>query len=362
MAICPICGASSAGKRITFNGFDVYDLCIKCASYSVCLISPNVDAPVKENAIRWADREIQNNADKMYLANCIRSWKQCAENQIRLSAPAPAPVAEPVKEVIDIDSTEIDLDATINSFNKGNYSAVMYEENKNTIDSSVLDMKKGDFFKEDSLQPAPAYTPEPAPAPAPAPFSAPAAFAAPAPFSAPYSPRFDEADIKFAPVKEEEKPEALQPVAIQIESTRTFEPVFSSEPAFAATEDFTDEALPPLEEAYDEVSENNFPEIADDAIEEEEEVYEEPAFVEEEKAEADEEEIVETTEEPLFGEYTPMTDEEIDEAARESYEEASKNFIDEGPDIKDYLREIALTLRSINERMERIEKEIKEMK
>ncbi|MBE6770313.1 MAG: hypothetical protein E7548_06120 [Ruminococcaceae bacterium] len=149
---------------------------------------------------------------------------------------------------------------------------------------------------------------------------------------------------------------------MQIESTRTFEPVFSSEPAFAVTEDFNDEALPPLEEAYDEVSENNFPEIAEEVIEEEEEVYEEPAFAEEEKAAANEEEIVETAEESLFGEHTPMTDEEIDAAAREFYEEAKKNFIDDGPDVKDYLREIALTLRSINERMERIEKEIKEMK
>ena len=52
MAICPICSAVSEGKRISYNGFDVYDLCIKCASYSICLISPNVDIPVKENAIR----------------------------------------------------------------------------------------------------------------------------------------------------------------------------------------------------------------------------------------------------------------------------------------------------------------------
>lgn len=326
MAICPICGASSAGKRITFNGFDVYDLCIKCASYSVCLISPNVDAPVKENAIRWADREIQNNADKMYLANCIRSWKQCAENHIRANAPAPVPVAEPVKEVIDIDSTEIDLDATIKSFNTGNYSAVMYEENKNTIDSSVLDVKKGDFFNADSQQPAST------------PFSAPAAFTAPAPFSAPYSPRLDDTDISFAPVKEAEKPEA-----VQIESTRTFEPVFSSEPSFAVTEDFTDDALPVYEQ------EAPSEEITEEDIAESQAVYDEPEVLSEE--------------EEIFGkEEPPMTDEEIEAAAIEFYEEAKKNFTDDTPGIKDYLREIARTLKSIDERMERIEKEIKEKK
>ena len=57
-----------------------------------------------------------------------------------------------------------------------------------------------------------------------------------------------------------------------------------------------------------------------------------------------------------------MTDEEIEAAAVAFYEEAKKNFIDDGPDVKDYLREIASTLKAINEKMDRIEKELSELK
>ena len=57
MAICPICASVSEGKRITFGGFDIFDLCTKCASYSICLINPNVEISAKQNAIRWAEIE-----------------------------------------------------------------------------------------------------------------------------------------------------------------------------------------------------------------------------------------------------------------------------------------------------------------
>ena len=81
-----------------------------------------------------------------------------------------------------------------------------------------------------------------------------------------------------------------------------------------------------------------------------------------ETAPAEEENTEEPEEDILFPEHIPMTDEEIDAAAREFYEEAKKNFIDDGPDVKDYLCEIALTLKSINEKMERMEKELAEFR
>ncbi len=319
MAICPICSAESAGKRITFNGFDVYDLCIKCASYSVCLISPNVEVVVKENAIRWADREIQNNAEKIYLANCIRSWKQCAEDFISAHSPAPvvpaAPVTAPAEkpEVIDIDSTEIDLDATIKSFTSGNYSAVMFEQSKNTIDSSVLDMNKADFFAHDPVEEQPVKEETEAE-------SVPetVAFRAPAPFSAPFSAPADSTDAPYAPTVSYEE---------------------------AAAENIPDaeEASPVFEISFDE---KTLPE--EDTAAAEDTICEDVAE--------------ETGEDILFPEHIPMTDEEIDAAAKEFYEEAKKNFIDDGPDVKDYLREIASTLKSINEKMDRIEKEIAALK
>ena len=288
MAICPICSAPSDGKRINFNGYDIYDLCIKCASYSVCLISPNVDIPVKENAIRWAEREIQNNAEKMYLANCIRSWKSCAEDYISAHTPEPV-ITPPAQEVNETDRSEIDLDATIMSFNTGNYSAVMYEESKTTIDSSMLDIGKTDFFHKDE----PEILAQPV--------AVPSEELAPAPFSVPLN----------------EDPEDTTSETIEEFAAEAFRKVFDEE---APSEG---ENTPDTEE------------------------------------ESEEEKIEELFGKPLFD---GLTDEELEAEARAFVEEVSKNFTEDEPDVKDYLREISLTLKSINERMERIEREIAELK
>lgn len=298
MALCPICSAPSDGKRINFNGYDIYDLCIKCASYSVCLISPNVDIPVKENAIRWAEREIQNNAEKMYLANCIRSWKSCAEDYISAHTPEPI-IAPPVQKASETDRSEIDLDATIMSFNTGNYSAVMYEESKTSIDSSMLDIGKTDFFHKDEpeilAQPVAVPSEEPAPAPAP--------------FSVPYE---EPAEYTPSPDAEDNTSEAIEEFAAE-----AFRKVF-------------DEEAPSEEE--------NTPDTEE---------------------ESEEEKIEELFGKPLFD---GLTDEELEAEARAFVEEVSKNFTEDEPDVKDYLREISVTLKSINERMEKIEKEIAELK
>ena len=424
MAICPICGTASAGKRITYNNFDVYDLCMKCASYSVCLISPNVELTVKENAIRWAEAAIQSNAEKIYLANCIRSWKKCAEDYVAAHRPAPLVHPAPSVGVLDIDSTEIDLDATIKSFNTGNYSAVMTAENKTSVDSSVLDVNKGNLFSGSPVeatpyspvqnpapaqaysspvqpsQPAPTPTPAPAPAPvhtpAPAPFSAPASFSAPAPFSAPVpapvedttAPSYEPDDMDrtriFIPDTVPE-PIAPTPVVVPVaEELLPVNPVINTpaqevippeEIAIEADNDsdeieiLIDEPDATAEESSAWPVEETLPIFAPPAVEEaptpvavpsvEAPATEAPAFVEEEPAETED---VPDAEE-LFGEESePMTDEEIEAAAVAFYEEAKKNFIDDGPDVKDYLREIASTLKAINEKMDRIEKELSELK
>lgn len=317
MSICPICSAVSEGKRIVFNGYDVYDLCMKCASYSVCLISSNVDIPVKENAIRWAEREIQNNAEKMYLANCIRSWKQCAEDYVRAHTPAPVVPMAPVAEVMDIDSTEIDLDATIKGFSTGDYSAVMYEESRNSVDSSVLDVRKTDFFIKDEpeilSQPVAVPVDQPVPAPAP--------------FSAPFSVTSEDNASPYIPEAEEE-PDALN-----------------------ITQLFVSDHAPVTEVPQDEIIFDDAPTLVDEDF-----IIEAPAVPEEVfTAEAEEEEL-------FPDEKYVMTGEEIEAAAKAFYEEVSKNFTEDEPDIKDYLREITVTLKSINEKMEKIEKEIEELK
>lgn len=82
MATCPICSAPSAGKRISWGGFELFDLCMECTSYLACLISPQADISAKRNAVRWAENEMEINRSKTYLANCIKSWKLGAENFI----------------------------------------------------------------------------------------------------------------------------------------------------------------------------------------------------------------------------------------------------------------------------------------
>lgn len=303
MALCPICSAPSDGKRVNFNGYDIYDLCLKCASYSVCLISPNADIPVKENAIRWAEREIQNNAEKIYLANCLRSWKSCAEDYITAHSPEPV-AAPPVEEAADTDNSEIDLDATIRSFDFGSHSPIASEEDYASIDSSMLDIRKTDFFSKDE------------PEILAHPVSVPVEEAVPAPFSVPYD---EAAEHEPSPESFEETSEVIEEFAAE-----AFRRVF-------------DEELP-TDEGEDEMTEEEF--------------------------EAEERALLT---EVLGEDYdsdssTHMTDEEIEATAKAFVEEASKNFTDEGPDIKDFLREISLTLRSINEKMERIEKEISELR
>ncbi len=307
MATCPVCAGASAGKRIAFKGFEVFDLCIKCASYSVCLISPNVEVKVKENAIRWADIAIENNREKIYLANCIRSWKQSAEEFVALHAPIPVQTfKEEPKEVMDIDSTEINLDATIKGFSTGNYSAVMYQENKRTIDSSVLDVKKENFFAE------------PSPAQESAPFSAPAVEEEPVvPFSAPA--------VEEEPVGEKEEATAEGELFAFTPDTADGEGLFEEEAEAAEEESIAEEETPAIEEKAPYGNEN----VGADCL-----------FAEESSL---------------------MTDEETD-AAVELYGQAKENFTDDEPDILDYLREIALSLKSINAKMERIERDIEELK
>lgn len=113
MSACPICSSPSADKRIAYQGNEVFDLCMTCASYGVCLISPEVDISVKENALRWAEAAIDRNREKFYLANCIRSWKQCAEDFIAVNTRLDT------SDVLSFESDEINLDATIIGFRPG---------------------------------------------------------------------------------------------------------------------------------------------------------------------------------------------------------------------------------------------------
>lgn len=430
MAICPVCGTASAGKRITYNNFDVYDLCMKCASYSVCLISPNVELVVKENAIRWAEGAIQSNANKMYLANCIRSWKKCAEDYVAAHRPVNFVQPAPSTGVLDISSTEIDLDATIKSFVTGNYSAIMYEDGKTSVDSSLFETNGGNLFSGNptdvisyspvqSPAPAPSFkapdtvhtedfapipTPvyrapapsqneqfysapttvkapaeEPVPAPvqapvkAPAPFPTPAPFSAPVPFTAPYTAPVDNA---AAPDNAGEAdrtrfyvpdtvPEPIAPAPVAVPVANEFLPVA---PAVNIP---AEEVTPPEENVIEQVNGSDkielfiddtpaaekkpFAQFGEETLALSEALVIEGAGLSAEESPSDEKES--TTKE-----YSPMTDEEIGAEAIAFYEEAKKNFIDDGPDVKDYLREIASTLKAINEKMDRIEKELSELK
>lgn len=303
MALCPICSAPSDGKRVNFNGYDIYDLCLKCASYSVCLISPNADIPVKENAIRWAEREIQNNAEKIYLANCLRSWKSCAEDYITAHIPEPV-IAPPAVEAADIDNSEIDLDATVRGFDFGSYSPVAAEDDSASIDSSMLDIRKSDFFSKDE------------PEILAHPVSVPVEEAVPAPFSVPYD---EAAEHEPSPENFEETSEVIEEFAAE-----AFRRVFNEEL--------------PTDEEEDEMTEEDF-EAEERAL------------------------LTEVLGEDYDSDSTDaVTDGEIDAEADAFYKEASENFTENEPYIKDYLREISLTLRSINEKMERLEKEISELR
>ena len=404
MAICPICSGASDGKRITFNGFDIYDLCIKCASYSICLINPNVDVSVKENAIRWAEREIQNNADKMYLANCIRSWKGCAEEHIAANKPDLFETQQPAvaEEVNNIESNEIDFDATVRGFSTYNGSEVIFEDNRNAFDSSILDVRKSDFFTADepvvlaqpvsvpvedissfseaaeyntashtpeateedlgSLDRTQVFVPGFAPASVPADeeetieevpvvfedISSNSAFpiiTEEAPAETAFAPVEEEApaETAFAPIEEEAPAETVfAPIEEEIPAETAFAPIEEEAPAETAFAPIEEKA--PAETAFAPIEEEAPAEMAFAPIEEETPAETAFAPIEEE---APAEEVIEADEET---------------EAEEICEEASESFTEDEPDIKDYLREISLTLKSINERMERIEKEITELK
>lgn len=303
MAICPICSSVSEGKRITYGGFDIFDLCTKCASYSICLINPNVEIPAKQSAIRWAETEIQNNSDKRYLANCIRSWKQCAEDYISANTPRAA----------DIYNNETNLEETVSSFGGNGYPSSSYDNSLSSSDSAALDVRKTNLFNS-----------APAPEPRPAPFSA------PVPFSAPFSASADyEDDTPYIPSRKNEIP-------VDMDSTQIYIPDAVEEKSSPAAEEISFEPAPDFSAAT-------------------EEAYEE-SFIEEVAAAADAEGEI------ISNENNTLTEEELEAEAKAFYEEAEKNFTEDEPDIKDYLREIALTLKSMNEKVARLEKEISELK
>lgn len=218
MATCPICSAPSAGKRISWGGFELFDLCVECTSYLACLVSSQVDINAKKNAVKWAETAIESNRSKIYLANCIKSWKVGAERFIENYVPP-----------VDNRPTEAFQDA----FSR----------------TTAAPAQSRDIFSHSTSAEDPVEDPEAMP------FHV---------STEPDNGRMSELE-EVCPVPEEE------------ESTR-------------------------------------------------------------------------------------LTDEEIEKAAEEFYREASKNFIDDGPDVKDYLREILSTLKSIDSRIEKVEKEIAELK
>ena len=123
MSTCPICGNVSAGKRISFSGYEIFDLCADCTSYSACLINPNIDVSVKENAISWADKVIEENRNKKYLADCIRSWRQIAEEFI-------------MHHKASVFTASSGSDEAIDGFSKESFSKAKLEENEKDIFSS----------------------------------------------------------------------------------------------------------------------------------------------------------------------------------------------------------------------------------
>lgn len=142
MPICPICSAPSAGKKIAFNNFEIVDMCVQCASFSICLISPNVEPGVKENAIRWANYAMATNREKLYIIRCLQSWKATAESYL----PKKQDIYSNATAVIGVNTSAIDLDSTLNRYKTGDYSAVSGQQDKTVLDDSVLDIESDGLF------------------------------------------------------------------------------------------------------------------------------------------------------------------------------------------------------------------------